>query len=122
MSLGDRRQGHRSIETDHSSFHNNGVYHSSDDGRGGSRSHETSHSSYSNNGIYHFGVDDIGGNRSQENSHFPVKNHGERVDVEGRGGYRSQTSHFFLRFSGRHGRFSCLSVSSCPVDENIHKY
>ena len=82
-------RGNRSLETSHSSFHNCGVYHSSDDGRGGSRSQETSHYLSCNSAVYHFGFDGRGVTRSQDTSHSSSRNFGARVDVYRRGGYRS---------------------------------
>ena len=43
VSTGDRRRGHRSIETSQSYSCNRGVYHINDNGRGGYSSQETSH-------------------------------------------------------------------------------
>ena len=100
VSLGDVRRRHRSLETSHYSSRNRGGYHSSDGGRGGSRSQETRHTLSKNVGFYNFRVDCRGGTRSQETRHSLSPNCGEIFDVEGRGEYRSQTSHYSLRFSG----------------------
>ena len=67
VSLGDERHGHRSLDIIHCSSCNCGGYHSIDVGRGGSRSQETRHSSSSN--------------------------HGTKVNFEGIGRYRHQSTH-----------------------------
>ena len=115
VSLGDVRRRHRSLETSHYSSRNRGGYHSSDGGRGGSRSQETRHTLSKNVGFYNFRVDCRGGTRSQETRHSLSPNCGEIFDVEGRGEYRSQTSHYSLRFSGGWGGFSGFSFTYCPV-------
>ena len=120
VSTGDRRRGHRSLETSHSSSHNSSYYHSSDFGRGGYRSQETIHSFYHNRGVYNFCVDGRGGTRSQETSHYSYLNHRARVEVDSKGGYRSHTSHFYSHKPYVSGRLFISSVSSCPIDENVH--
>ena len=51
------------------------------------------------------------GFRSQEISHSSFHNHGEIIDGDGRGGYRSQTSDCYSHNPGGSGRFLCLSLA-----------
>ena len=89
------------------------------DGIHGFRSQETSHYSYQNRGVYRHGYqsgyDGRCGYMSQDAIHSPYRNFGAIVDVDGRGGYRSQTSHSSFRNPGGHGIFLGVSFSSLPV-------
>ena len=79
-----------------------------------------------NRGVYRSGVqsvdDDRGLYRSQDNSHFSYRNFVAIVDFDGRGEYRSQTSHASSHNPGFCGRLSSFSFYSCPVENNVHGY
>ena len=64
--------------------------------------------------------DVIHGYRSQETSHYYFNNNGESVDGDGRGGYRSQTRHYYSHNAVECGRLLCLSVASHQFQENVH--
>ena len=83
-------------------------------------SQDTSHYFSCNFGVYNSIVGGIGGTRYQDTSHFSSHHCGEMVDVEGRGQYRSHTSHSSLLFSGVRCRLSGLSFPYLPVYENFH--
>ena len=83
------------FETSQSSTNNRKGYHSSDVGRSGSRSQETIHSSY--------------------------RNQGTIVYVEGRGGYRSHTSHSSFHNPGECVKLLALPISSCCVKKKVHE-
>ena len=136
MSLGEESRGHRSLETTHSSSTNRGVRES----RGhmfqetshytsikcrshGRRSILTSHSSTRNYG----GYVDRSGSRSKDTSHYYSSNQETRVDVEGRGGYRSHTNHYFSHKQDESGRLLTFSRDTVGGDgrfryrsHNIH--
>ena len=84
-------------------------------------SQETINSYYRNCGVHHFGDDGRGGYRYQDTSHSYSCNHGAGVDVDRRGGYRSQTNHSSSHNPGGHGRLLSLPASSCTVDDNVDK-
>ena len=101
--------GHRFIDTSHSSSSNfGGRVH---------RSFENRHSSSRNLG----GYVRRGGSRSQENSQYSYLNLITNFYVEGRGGYRSQTSHHSFHNQGDGGRLLTLPVSSFHVEEKVYK-
>ena len=50
-----------------------------------------------------------------------MPNRGARVDVDGRGGYRSHTSHSYSQNPGGHGILLSLLVSSCPYEDSVHE-
>ena len=58
---------------------------------------------------------------SQETSHFSSLNRGTRVNVEGRGGYRSLTSHYYSHNSGDRGGFLTSPVSYLSVEGKFHE-
>ena len=116
VSLVDEILGHRSLETSHSSSSNHG-------GRG-HRYFDTSHSSSCNIGGYDSSDVVRDGSRSQETSHCSSQNWRTIVDVEGRGGYRSQTSHSSYNKPGVRGILLTLTVSSRRGEKetkNIHE-
>ena len=92
--FGDERRVNRSLRTSHSSSCNNRGYSISDVGRSGSMSQYTSHCS--------------------------SLNHGTGVDIEGRGGYRSHTSHYYPHNPIDRGILLTSPVSSHCVDQNVH--
>ena len=57
---------------------------------------------------------------SQNTSHSSSCNHGSRVDVYGRGGYRSHTSHSSYHKPGDFVKLLCLSVASFHVHKTVH--
>ena len=67
-----------------------------------------------------FGVDGRCGNRSQMNSHSSSCNHGAIVDVEWRGGYKSQNSHFSSHNPGDRDRLLTSLVSYNTVNGKFH--
>ena len=89
-----RGRGHRYVENSHDSSRNLVVYPSSDSVRYGYM--------------------------SQETSHYFSQNWGTRVDVEGRCGYRSQTSHSSHHNPSDRGRLLTLTVSYRCVEGDIH--
>ena len=60
------------------------------------------------------------GLRSQETSHYSFQNSGEKFDGDGRGGYRSQTSHSSSHNPGDRIILLCLSVASRHFHKKIH--
>ena len=119
MSPGDGRHGHISLDNSNYSSHNRGIYHSSDNSRGGSRSQDTSHSLSRNSVVYNFDVDGIVGTRSQETSHSSSHNLGERVGVDGRGGYRPQTNHSSCHNPDGRGRLLSSSIFVVVLTKKI---
>ena len=91
VSAGDGRREHRYLDTSHYSYRKIGVYNSNDDERDGSRYQEARHYCYCNLVVYIFFVDGRVGTRSQETSHSSSLNCVARVDIDGRGVYRSHT-------------------------------
>ena len=104
VSLDEESYGHRSLEISHSSSRNCGGF--------GISSSMTSHSTSCNRG----GYVDIGGYRSQDTIHYPYFNRGTRVHVEGRGLYRSTTSHYSSPNQGERGRLLNFSGDTLGGD------
>ena len=117
----DGIRGHRCLETIQPYSQNYRCYNGSDYDRGGFRSQETSCSSSLNCVTYNFGVDGRVETSYQKTIHSSSHNSGARFDVKVRGVYRSQTSHSSSRFSEGCDRFSVLSFTFRPVDENIYE-
>ena len=112
MSFGDKRRGHRSLDTSHSYYRDRG-------GRG-HRYFETSHFSSINYKGYHVSDVGRGGSRLLETRHYPSRNRATIFYVEGRGGYRYQTSHSSSNNPGDCGRLLNSPVCSCRVEEKVH--
>ena len=126
---GDVSLGYWSRETSHSlSHHHNNDDISDDeslevsdgDGICGHKYFDTIHSYSLNRGFYHISDNGRGGYRSQDTSHYYSRNCGARVDVEGRGRYRYHISHYSSHKPGCHGVLLSSSVSSYPVEKNVH--
>ena len=64
---------------------------------------------------------DIFGSRSKDNIHFSPSNIVETVGSDGRGGYRSHTSHSYSHNPGVHGRLLSIPGSYRHVDDSIQK-
>ena len=120
LSEVDGRRGHRSLDTIHSSSRNCVLYQIVYDGRGGYRYKDTIQYLSRNHGVCNVDVDGRGVARSKETSRCFSCNHGSRVDVYGRGGYMSHTSHSSSRNPGCYGIFFSSSFYSCTVDENLY--
>ena len=60
-----------------------------------------------------------GGSRSQENSQYYSSNRETRVDIEGRGGYRSKTNQYYSHNQGDRGRLLNLIGGTVGGDERV---
>ena len=110
--LDRERHGHRSFDNIHSYFRNIGGQVQ----RFLETSHYSSRKCGGNNSSY-FGRE---GSRAQDTSRYSSHNYGTRVDIEGKGGYISQTIHYYLHKPGDCGILLTSLVYSCPVDENVY--
>ena len=126
--LGEESCGNRSIDNRQCSSSNCGVCESrehgyqvkihsnlSNCGDRGHRSSMTSHYASRNSG----GYVDRGGYRSQETIHSYSRNQGTMVDVEGRGGYMSQTSHYSSPNLGERGIWLTFSGDNIGGDGRV---
>ena len=128
VSLGEEICGHSYLETIHSFSINHGGHKSC-----GNRSQETRNSTSSNfegrgrKSIFTIqfsfhnnrGYVDIIGSRSQDPRKPSFHNRVTRVDVEGKGGYRSQTRHYYSHNQGEHGRLLTFSGDTVGGDGRI---